>query len=514
MITLAETKIYAHVIDASGIVEILSSKAGRSTRGRKPAFPNATRTMLVGLMLSMSKDGKATLSATHELLTTRLTGEAQEFLEVRRPNGEVISEKILYRTWERAVDNITWTHEAKPDLSARDRVRRRRAARTVVNQLMDVFDIGHLSKSFALDGTGIRSWSTGRHDTKMTTNGQVHRGLSDPDAHWGHKTAGVGETSEIFGYENHVLMQVPDYGQDVSDIPLLIRRLALIPSAKSNANQMLKLIDQLPKHQPVGDLLVDRWYSNLRTENWADGLTRRGINQVLDLRKDDHGFSLRDRMLWTAGVPHCPGTPQQLGTIRRPGPANRTPNAVEQFETAIGQRQAYAMHIHQRKLDQQRLVVTCPAVYGTVGCPLKEGSVAVAHASGLPVVTPPKHPLPGCCSAASGTVTVSISSPDRKHHQRHYWGSAKWAKSIARRSYVEGVFGQQRNKSLEALDRGQHRFMGLAANLLCNALVAASYNLRTIRAWNDNRPAPDTTNPLFADIPTPAVWFESAVDAA
>lgn len=56
--------------------------------------------------------------------------------------------------------------------------------------------------------------------------------------------------------------------------------------------------------------------------------------------------------------------------------------------------------------------------------------------------------------------------------------------------------------------------MGLAANLLCNALVATSYNLRTIRAWNDNRPAPDTTNPLFADIPTPAVWFESAVDAA
>ena len=98
MITLAETKIYAHVIDESGIVDILSSKAGRSTRGRKPAFPNATRTMLVGLMLSMSKDGKATLSATHELLTTRLSGEAQEFLEVRRPNGEVISEKILYHT--------------------------------------------------------------------------------------------------------------------------------------------------------------------------------------------------------------------------------------------------------------------------------------------------------------------------------------------------------------------------------------------------------------------------------
>ena len=106
-----------------------------------------------------------------------------------------------------------------------------------------------------------------------------------------------------------------------------------------------------------------------------------------------------------------------------------------------------------------------------------------------------------------------MNPADRKHHQRHYWGSRKWRKSWNRRTYIEGAFGQQRNKSLESLDRGTHRFMGLTANTIVLALINASYNLRALRRWNDQQQQPDITHPLLRPYTTNVVVSEIGIVA-
>lgn len=77
-----------------------------------------------------------------------------------------------------------------------------------------------------------------------------------------------------------------------------------------------------------------------------------------------------------------------------------------------------------------------------------------------------------------------------------------------------GPFGQQRNKNLEALGRGQHQFMGIAANTVVFALIAASYNLRALRNWNNQQPNPIDDHPLLVDIEEGIIGSENHDSAA
>jgi hypothetical protein len=44
-----------------------------------------------------------------------------------------------------------------------------------------------------------------------------------------------------------------------------------------------------------------------------------------------------------------------------------------------------------------------------------------------------------------------------KVRQELYWGSRKWIKSFARRTHVEGTFGNLKNRDCENLRRGWRR---------------------------------------------------------
>ena len=511
MITKAEVEIYSYIIDTSGIVELLTVE--QSPRGRRAKFPHALRSTLIGMLMSIAKDGSATLVSTHRMLTERLSREAQLELDVRRSDGTVIPLKVVERVWGKAITNLTWSASSVPNIKLRERVTRRKRARLLCDQLMDVFDVGPASTSFALDATGIRSWSRGERQSTTTSNG-VHRGHSDPEAANGRKTAAVGETEKIFGYQNHVLVRVPD-GKEGSERPaILIRRFELFPANKNSGSHIFRMLRRLPAHEPIKEVLVDRGYSYFQVDKWVKKLFAHGIDQVIDLRSDEHAFDSTEGIIWADGFPHCPGTPTNLFNVHKPK-TGESSAPLRRFEEHMEHRKKYAMHIHERKLDKKRLVITCPAAAGTVGCPLKPHSVKIARKENLPIVSPPaaaKHVR--CCSSDLDTITVELTDRQLKHQQRRYWGTPRWAKAFSRRTYVEGVFGQQRNKNLEALGRGQHQFMGIAANTVVFALIAASYNLRALRNWNNQQPNPIDDHPLLVDIEEGIIGSENHDSAA
>lgn len=117
---------------------------------------------------------------------------------------------------------------------------------------------------------------------------------------------------------------------------------------------------------------------------------KRSVHQVSDLRSDDHGFADWNGVLMAAGQPHCPATPRDLSIIPAPG-HKATPAEREAFTDRIEQRQMYAAQIVNRPTaDNQRIKCRCPARNGTVGCPLVEGTVAVALEANLAVVKNPR----------------------------------------------------------------------------------------------------------------------------
>ena len=211
MITADTAAVFTHIVDTSGFVELLDGRESTSRRGRRSTIPQVFRLVIIGLFLGIHYDGKATIRHAHHMLTSRLSLEAQLAIGVRPdPHTPPVTVKAMYRAWERVIDNTTWTDTAAPKVSRRERARRRRRLNQACDQLMDVFIIGPTSTSLALDATGIRSWATRNRRSRTTRTGRPHNGRSDPDARDGHKTAGVGETTNLYGYDSHTLIQVPN----------------------------------------------------------------------------------------------------------------------------------------------------------------------------------------------------------------------------------------------------------------------------------------------------------------
>jgi hypothetical protein len=151
-------------------------------------------------------------------------------------------------------------------------------------------------------------------------------------------------------------------------------------------------------------------------------------------------------------------------------------------------------------------------VYGTVGCPLKAGTVATAQTKGLLIIANPPdkvkdgEPLPEIC--LQQTVTVRPPEPIRKLYQRFYWLSDTWQKMYRRRTYVEGSYGNRKNVSTENLRRGLFQSMGLPWANFVVSLVAASYNARMIMNWHDRTGLGNSTNPLFVKALGTMDWKE------
>jgi hypothetical protein len=314
------------------------------------------------------------------------------------------------------------------------------------------------------------------------------------DADWGVKTAKDGRRKSFCGFDLHNLVCVLDLGEDPDLEPNLIEGIEVTPAHQDVVETSLRLIDAvLLAGTRFDELLADRHYSYKRAARWAQELTKRGIEQVVDLHKNDQKFRDCNGAKLAAGWLHCPGTPDRLGDIPQPGPT-ATDAQKEEFYNRIDERRPYAL---------RRIAITplrrfqCPALAGTVGCPLRAGTVEGAVEGNLPIITnpPAADSAPTCCTQA--TVTLGQDG-QRKIWQQEYWGDRDWSRSNNRRTYVEGAFGNMKNPSTENLSRGTFRITGLARVTLFLGVFAAAHNVRQYRNWHAKHQHGDPTDPLLA----------------
>ena len=308
--------------------------------------------------------------------------------------------------------------------------------------------------------------------------------------------------------------QVDD--EHAPSVPALLTRFELTPANADIVDVTLDLIDRNPT--AIDEVIVDRHYHYKSVDRWKRQLIARGIEQHLDLRDNEHGFTESNRMRWAAGRPHCPATPDAYGTIKAPA-LGASGNDWVNFHKKIGERQTYEMRPHTQMdptNDTERL--GCPAEAGKVGCPLwdrtngaplnadtpneqRAATVQTAVLAGLPIVeNPPSvhdgEPLPACCTQR--TVKVTVPESQLKLRQRHRWGSEPWRERRGQRSRVEGQFGNKKNPSVENLRRGQNQKFGLVWAHIVMAMVNASYNTRILQNWHDRNPNIELDHhPLF-----------------
>jgi hypothetical protein len=309
-------------------------------------------------------------------------------------------------------------------------------------------------------------------------------------AGWGVKTHKSGKRSSYFGYALHALIRVPDVVKgdgkeprtDLHAEPRLIEDVALTPASTDVVDVTLELVtNTIGRGHPVRDLLGDRHYSYKQFDRWAHRLWWLGVRPVLDLRQNDLGAVDFDGAIILAGTPHC-GVPEALRRLERPAKTASRAEKVR-FAAQIQERQQYAMYRNKTPWGtgggDGKTRWRCAARNGTAGCPRVAGSVEVAIANGLPIVTPPENELPWC---RRDTVTIP-PGPHMKHQQEEYWGSPAWLNSWDRRTYIEGAFGRMKNHHTGNIRRGFVCLTGRALVTIAVTAATVAYNLRELEDW-------------------------------
>jgi hypothetical protein len=545
MITPEQINLAEYVINESGIVATIIEAYDRDGRGRKPNTPSL-RLLLVGMFLSITAKRSVTVIDIFKTLTLELPYDEQFRLGVRKMvNGK---EKSLTETDLRYQvkcfnKRLSYGSRSNVLLSGVERLRRHQAIIDINNQLMDVFSQAWISTIVAIDATGIWSWGRGgaKHDDTIKNalaaleDGQdpeeVMKQLPsespgqttsfDPDATWSVKTHKNGKPEPLFGYQEHTVVLVPERKmrrvtnpdgtkRKVAELlePPVILRLELTPANEDVVDVTFRLIDSMKV--ALSDIIVDRHYSNKAVGRWQDELRKRDINQHFDLRSTDQGFTEFESIRWAAGSAHCPGTPDEFGTISRPFPGAKK-EEQEAFAAEIDKREAYKMRVVRRLNEKDSMRLECPARAGSVGCKLCPGTVQAATLKGKTIVANPPvaveggEPLPVVCT--QGSVTVTPPDKIRKLVQKHYWGGDRWRTIYARRTYVEGCYGNRKNGSTENLRRGFFRSVGLPWANLTVVMSAAAYNVRMIQNWHARTGKGQADNPIILASAPPGAWM-------
>ena len=222
-------------------------------------------------------------------------------------------------------------------------------------------------------------------------------------------------------------------------------------------------------------------------------------HKIADTHANDQGFRDWNGIKFAAAHPHCPATPDRLGTIPAL-PPTATQADTDTFTTHIAEREQYAAQYVQRLDAEGKMKIRCPARNGTLGCPLIAGTVAAATAAGLPIADPPPpDKRPKLCT--QDTVTLTVRTPAQgqamKLAQPYYWGNKKWRKAYNRRSLIEQWFSVLKTRDSTGLGPDTHAFRGLALVNLVIGTAAAVTNMQKLRAWHHASGKGDETHPLL-----------------
>lgn len=545
MITPQQIAMAEYLVDESRLVETIIEGYGRDGRGRKAKTPSL-RLLLVGMFLSIVAKRSATVTDIFKTLTIELPFDEQFRLGVRRMENnkeKTITEFDLRYQVKCFNKRLSYGTKSNIGLSDAERRQRHEVVIAINNQLMDIFDLGWRSTTVAIDATGIWSWGRGgkKHEPaikeamKALDDGadpdEVLKSLPndspgettsfDPDATWSLKTAKSGRLEPLFGYQEHTAVLVPS--QKVTKVtdpdgttrevtkllePPLIRRLELTQAKEDVVDVTFRLLDSMPV-RPT-DVIADRHYQYKEVHRWQDELRVRNIDQHFDLCIEQQGFEEYEHMRWAAGSAHCPATPDEFGTISRPF-LGATKEDHAKFAEEIEKREAYKLRIVNRLDARGAIRVQCPALAGSIGCPNRPSSMYAATIGGLPIVANPPvvvkegESLPHVCTQTS--VKVTPPGKIRKLIQKYYWGSATWRTLYARRTYVEGCYGNRKNASTENLRRGFFRSVGLPWANLTVAMSATAYNVRMVQNWHARTGLGAADNPIIIACAPPGAWM-------
>ncbi len=494
-VTDADIRVAEAVIDRTDLAEWCEQQlhtARQATSGRKRAL--TCRTLLVALLALAMAGQPMHLRRAHELLHN-LPDVTRQRLGV--PEG--VTERQVGYLYRRLIDVLDPSEHTQPDLDD-ERARRRKLLDTFTDKLLDATlpDERAPRQSYSLDATTIGSWGRGwrnvdrRVDRDAGWSVKTAEGATALDADGGdHRPRSrPGADRFVYGYEIHGFTWVREDHTALGSVPALTERIRIYKGGNSDIDEVMDAFDTIGAD--LGDVVVDRWYSQHLPERFAHRIRASGGHLVADLKADQRGLdgtylgaTLIDGRL------HCPSTPEGLHDL--PDAHWRSRKQMDEQAAVAARRQVWELSplTARRANGHQRM--RCPAEAGKVRCPLKPESMDLDPA--LPTLAEadiPEHHGRVCLQR-------SITVPPRvapKTYQKHAWGTAEWRESYNRRNTVEGVFGVLKTEGAGGLKRDDIRVTGIAAFTVMVSMCMAAANLLLAMRWEQRQtdePDDDTT---------------------
>ncbi|MHB1614538.1 MAG: hypothetical protein ACYCYA_09515 [Actinomycetes bacterium] len=331
--------------DAVPIGLILQAAGLRSARTLVATRAN-TRVLFIGWHLCTRLGHETTVRSAHQVLIEALPRDIQWDLGVLRPlttaatrndasfNPDapalVRAGKPRKRIW--AGDGVEqvgyddpynaanalrrrldYGHGVAPTLDEHTRATRRGTVEQFIDALIRTTTIDRTGSTYATDDEGATPPEDQSAPLPPAARGRCL------DAAWGYKTSKMGELEVGFGFHQHTICRVPDPTAPVDAEPLLIDGFVFTPANSDVVAASLGLIDRIRARQRFTRLVSDLLYTNLLGGRWAVPLAKRGIEQGLNMRRDNHGVVDIDGAQMQHGWLHCPAAPMD----QRPLPPDR-----------------------------------------------------------------------------------------------------------------------------------------------------------------------------------------------
>jgi hypothetical protein len=542
MIRRSELKHVYQAVKRSGIATVIEDVLVPVKTGRPRQIQ--AEVLVTAAVLVAAHGRPLTMTNIHLALTEWIPRSSQTALGIRGGSidgqpGEAITIRQVRYFFEALEKRLEYSPEQVADLDDAERELRHSTFQDLIDGLLASSLPTTMVRptAFALDSSGVESWAKSKFratavDDEVDLIGDYRvigevgdtvqprvRRSRDRDARVGYRTKTYDNKSTMFsGFDLYAFVGVLPVGMNPDSAPKLIHSLTLRPAGQGLVEASLEQLKRLAAAgYDIVELLVDRGFSYRVAEEWAAVLRGLGINQVQDIHPNDHGSRPHEGMRIIDGIPHCPSMPHELAQLQRPRSLNisklgdvataeeranhsRRNDEIVKFEADIIKREQYAFVWNQGAAptarDQGKSQWKCPAQAGKLkcaNCPLS----AFYSADLDEVENPPElATAPKCCTQKY--VTVPGAATD-KLRQQEYWGSTAWWASYARRTHVEGIFGNLRSPDTQNIKRGFCRVYGLVKTSLMLTFEAMAANIRLLRTWSKR--TGDVSDPLSAPYP-------------
>lgn len=296
----------------------------------------------------------------------------------------------------------------------------------------------------------------------------------DEDVREGYRSGkNLSKKGVFLGFDLHLATTVPELGAE--GFASLIIGLVVRPAGDAKGEAGIALIDSMDESGlPTSTVLADRGYTFLVADSWADQLMQRGIEQVLDLHKNQRKTEPGplDGTIWVDGAVFSDALPEDLRKL--PGfPLGQTAAEKAELVKKYDEREPYAFKPHGKPdLKEGKQRVRGPAQDGRLRCPNFPASMR-KDAAGRPQT----NCAPGTCSCGRAPTL----GPDDMTRERQLvrFGTTAWSQSYGRRSAIESANAGLKTHQAK-LDRGSTRVLGRTKTTILLAFIIAAANIRIL----------------------------------